>query len=622
MERRDFEVLDGTLHNLQIELSSEKTTTRNKAFATFQDILDRRSDEINRLVNSRDYTSDTKWPSLFQSLLDGMKQHVDKIRNTAATSALENKCGMYVHVTTRLVTVANGNSDQIPKKVLLEKCLELLENNQEMDKYFGNCLLTIIDQYLVLSKKVWINIKSVSYKQYLTLLFNIVFNTGEKSDNYNFYVKCLTNAIEKGVEQLNISSTLETHLVPMLTKIQGVSSDVKMNMLKIAYLIASGTIVNKRSVTCQLLFGIAKSIFDTYNATRIRDEHRSYIIKILDLIIVADTVTDDPKALDQQSWNFLLQSCTYIVEQEIERMDRSTVAYGGASFTIDPIFIDFAAKVCALTFWDENVWVSSTGSQQPQKRMKYLGKYQALISRTEATSSNARLNRKYSWRWMLILGKVMDMHPERIENDDYEVILQLLSEFQPQIQKPEQFQGFYLACKALLSLDRTQNPEIKQKQVADYWHKIVETAARNCSSINQIHNENMMLIRLVLYFKQHKGETFIESLLDTYFTNSINRSNESIQTLITVLLTFNINVLKDPADKIEKILSYLLLKQRVNAKLSILKTEEKPKAVLIARLIVLCNMYKSTVSEVVKGKWLDEAIEYGQESWLNDEYRR
>lgn len=215
----------------------------------------------------------------------------------------------------------------------------------------------------------------------------------------------------------------------------------------------------------------------------------------------------------------------------------------------------------------------------------------------------------------------MEMHPERIESDDYEMILQLLSEFQPQIQRPEHFQGFYLACKTLLEIQETIQVS-DQKKTADFWHKIVETSARNCSSINQTSNENMMLIRLMLKYKQHKGDTFIESLLDTFFTNSINRSNESIQTLITLMLTFNINVLKDASDKVEKILSYLLLKQRVNVKISILRTQEKPKAEFVARLIVLCNMYNSTVNDVLKGKWLEEALKFGQESWVNEEFMR
>lgn len=618
MDTRDLEVFDDTLRKLQFELSSDKTTIRNKAFASLQDYLDRRSDDIDRLMTSQTYTSETTWQTLFHSTLEGLKQHVEKLRSTALTAALENKCGLYAQVLTRLVAVANGNTDQISKKVLLEEFLSLLKNNQDMDKHFGMSLFLIVDQYLVLSKKMWVGVKCDLYNQYLTLLFHIV----ENSIANDFYVNCLSNAIQHGLQHLNISSTLEEHLVPMLRKIEAETTESgKMNLFKIAYLIAFETIVNKRVVICQSLFSLAKGILTNYNPTRIRDEPRSHIIKILDLIIVAETVTDDPKALNQQNWNFLLQSCTQLIEKEIERADGSNMAYSG-NFTPDPIFIDFAAKVWALTFWDDKVWVNSTGSEQPHKRMRYVEKYQALINRTVSTSSNSGFNRKYSWRWLLILGKVMEM--KSIEGEDYEAILELLSEFQPHISKPEQFPGFYLTCKTLLTQNYTLNLKTNQKKVADYWHKIVETAARSCSSINPISNENMMLIRLILKHNQHKGEIFIESLLDTFFTNSINRSNDAIQTLITIMLTFNINFLSDPADKVEKILSYLFMKQKVTAKLvpTRLQTEEKPKAELVARLIVLCNMYKSTVDEKVKEKWLEEAITYGQDSWVNEEYKR
>ncbi|XP_063707842.1 uncharacterized protein LOC134836581, partial [Culicoides brevitarsis] len=617
MDHRELEILNSTLRNLIVELQLEKTTIRNKAFTVLQDLLDRRSVEINELINSDSFDSDITWSGLFMASLEGMHQQVLKIKATATTATLENKCGMYSHVMMRLVSVANANFDQIPKKILLEKSLEILERNPDMEEYFGNCLFTVIDRYLVLSTGVWHNVKASLYNMYLKILFQIV----EKSVTNNFYVTCLCNAIDVGVQHLNVSSALEAHLVPLLMKIEAEPSESgKMNLLKVAYLIAFETVVNKRIITCQFMFQLAKNLLVTYNPTRIRDEHRIYIIKILDLIIVAETLTENPKALSPENWNTLLQGCTFIVEQEIDRMDRSTYRLNSNNAASDAIFYDFAAKVCALTFWDSEIW--STGSEQPLKRMKYLGKYPALISRVETTSSNHSSRYKFSWRWMLILGKVLETHPERIESDDYEQILQLLAEFQPTIQKPEHFQGFYLACRALLEHETPEKVFGDEKKIAEHWHKIVETAARNCSSINQTSNENLMLIRLMMRHKKHNGEVFIESLLDTYFTNSINRSDESIQTLIALLLTFNINVLKDPADKIEKILSYLLEKQRVNAKTSILKSQEKPKAELVARLIVICNMYKSTLNAAFKEKWLQEALGHGQELWVNSEYEK
>uniref|UniRef100_A0A336N0J5 CSON008049 protein n=1 Tax=Culicoides sonorensis TaxID=179676 RepID=A0A336N0J5_CULSO len=613
-----LQIFDSTLGTCKIELLSDKSAIRNKAFAQLQDFLDRRSDEIHELVKSNEYKSDTTWESLFNAALDGIVIHVEQIKSKAANSALINKCALYEQVVKRLVEVANNQiEDHISKKVILEKCSSLLNDNSDMIKYFGDCLLTLVDDHIAKSKGVWYKIKCDDYKQWINRLFGYLINDQNHIPKAKI-IACLSSGILAGLQNLNIASALNSFMEPITVKIVTASNEYeKINLMKIAYMIAFETIANNRVETSKCLMEISKVIFKNYNARFVRDDQRSCITKILDLAIETQIITDDDaKLLSEDDFGLLLENCFNFVEQEIARMDHAL-----GNVVTDSIFIDFATKVCTLSLWNDFTWTSSNCNEQPHKKMKFLNKFPALISRTEGTSSNRRQVNKYSWRWILILCKITEKHPELITNDDYETILQLLSDFQTRIQKPEEFYGFYIGVKSLLDYEKKNQTCINQKQLNEYWENISKNAVRNCCSINPVSNENLLLLRLILIHKQHKGEQFIESLLGTYFTDSIRRSNDSIHTLITILLTFNIHIFKDVDAKVEKILAFLLCKKMNEKKLLSEKFFDKADPVLIAKCVVLCNLHKTTFNESIKSEWLEESVNFGLDKWETDEYK-
>lgn len=66
--------------------------------------------------------------------------------------------------------------------------------------------------------------------------------------------------------------------------------------------------------------------------------------------------------------------------------------------------------------------------QSNEKRVKRAYKMQALLD--NITMFNSKTNKKYCWRWFIILAELIHQYPESVLEEDYQPLLDLLCNYQ------------------------------------------------------------------------------------------------------------------------------------------------------------------------------------------------
>lgn len=178
----------------------------------------------------------------------------------------------------------------------------------------------------------------------------------------------------------------------------------------------------------------------------------------------------------------------------------------------------------------------------------------------------------------------------------------------------------YLVCQSLLEYDQlktNKKGDVQQIEIEQLWFVIADYTFRSSTTSHTISDAGDALLKLILKNNKHKGESFVQSILDAYISNSIKPTNNTVKTLIVVLLAFNINLLPKAEESVEKIIAYALGKHSLknNVLRAMLVANKKPDAVYIARLVVLCSLFKSNIKKNLKNCWMDDALTYNTNLW-------
>lgn len=407
-----MQALDYELQNICSGLVSEGTPMRNKAFQALQDILNNRENDIHEMSDCPNYSSSMSWTHLWTSTLDGITYHVEKILSTQNNNSLKSKCFLYGNVTVKLVSTSNHKSDNISKKLIIEKCIEILNHSDAMQQYFGSSLLQILETNVLLSRTVWKDVSCKIFGPMINLLVNFLQT---KTIPDHIVLNTLLLVVKSGIEKLHIGDILASQLSKLKTLFKTERrEDFKIILLKVICLIVFEIVPDHPKVVSEYLYDISIDIFKTYGASSLRDEQKVSLFKLLDLTVVLCNPCFGLETLDEEKWHKLLKNLVVVViEKEISNLDRKNTAYL-QGIVIDPVFIELSARVCALAFWQPEVWQQKSENEQVQKRPRHIEKIEALLDRVERNQEVQRYGQEYSWRWLLVLAKILKNHPNII----------------------------------------------------------------------------------------------------------------------------------------------------------------------------------------------------------------
>lgn len=187
---------------------------------------------------------------------------------------------------------------------------------------------------------------------------------------------------------------------------------------------------------------------------------------------------------------------------------------------------------------------------------------------------------------MSIFARLLECHPCCLELSDMQPILQMLHEFQLTIQYPVQVVILHRIARVLLLAKKSithRSPLINAEFFTDMWLKIAQTAFRT-TSLNLL-AENIRLLREIVVGNRVLPNAFVESIVKTFLSNSIRKSNDAVQLLIEIFKHYNVDALGF-ADCRVQTMKWLLKNEQVVLNFEAIRVEN------VAELAVLCLFSK------------------------------
>lgn len=252
-----------------------------------------------------------------------------------------------------------------------------------------------------------------------------------------------------------------------------------------------------------------------------------------------------------------------------------------------PVFSALGAALCAVLFWDSSVWSETDGGgtdgEPTRKRQRRPERLNGVMDAAETQKD------KFCWRWMAILADLMATYPSSLEAPDFQPLLHMLHQFQLVIQYPVEVEILGRLVDILLRVEAqlgANSDRIDRAFCDDLWYKIAQNAFRTTSATLQ--QGNVDLMRRLVVHKRCLPDTFLTTVLRTFLSDAIRRSNAAVRLLIAILRHNNIDAL-DQADVKE--MRYATLAWLHRQKIVLVNTE-RIEPMLVAELTVLCVLTK------------------------------
>lgn len=127
-------------------------------------------------------------------------------------------------------------------------------------------------------------------------------------------------------------------------------------------------------------------------------------------------------------------------------------------------------------FWDEdfcnNQRNENENGETSRKRYKRSNKIQSFLDLI--IQNNSQMN----WRWLVILSETINSYPHVVENKaDILNLLELIADFQVQVQYPLQIASIIKCCRILIESE-INLPKQDQLDLQDMWDKITTSCYR------------------------------------------------------------------------------------------------------------------------------------------------
>lgn len=409
---------------------------------------------------------------------------------------------------------------------------------------------------------------------------------------------------------LNIFEQLKSIIA---TRHSGSSYDrERQDLLMLVYYCCRDNIVDFRFEICRFLEEFAQLIKPAF-LNDLHNRCRPILFKLMDLALIAHIpkLGDDKDQMEyihnKTNWYKTLKLYDEMLLDELKPSK-----FGIREKTppkISSIMCEFAARFCFYTYWNDDIFQEQeskdSDEQAPSKRIKLTNKLQTIIERIKPPIDRPGI---YNWKWLAVLCELIGNYPQTLQNDDIADILVLLSECQPFIDFKEQIYSFTKCCSILLQHEEkfkaTANILVFNRcQVL--WSKISDEAARCCSNSNKNLIESHILLQLLIYHHKYSSPAFIESVVKIFTSNSTIKCDTTLNTLIVLLKSFNLDSLQNGKEYAKEILRFAFQKITLAVLKKVIAGNDKPTYPVLANLAILCSLLKTDVINSYKNVKID-----------------
>lgn len=422
-------------------------------------------------------------------------------------------------------------------------------------------------------------------------------------------VTCAKLSIELGCAFSHLSTVLATHLEPLTALLEKRSLDrERLELLNVAYHLCRSIAVESRFAVCQFTETNAKVIHSVFKVD-LAEESKEMLFKLMDLSLVVHypSLNEDRCKLefvsDRTAWYVQLRNFEYAAHQEMKLPPKSR--YRSGKLEMNQIVVQFMARLTCLMYWDDSFWLEIEADEsQPAKRIQRANKLQTLLDFAQPSTDPNEFN----WKWLVVISEVIYNYPLALRNENFQPLLHILAQVQPMIENELHVYAF-TKCSFVL-LQREPNfiaNDIVTKLCNDYWNKIADASIRVCTTSNKHSVENHILLQTLLHHQKCSSNSSIKDIIKIFLDNATIKSDATLQTLVTLMQSFNLDTLPNGNELAAKILTYTFEKPNISNLKKVITTSssKKPTARILSKVAVMCCLSKTDLVNVSKAINLD-----------------
>ncbi|XP_050088728.1 serine/threonine-protein kinase ATM [Anopheles aquasalis] len=562
-------VLDRDVCMLLVEMRSDKVTVRQKAVSRMLMIANGRTEEFSSYIDSEQF--ETGWNDVFDATYHSI---LKQAHSTSAT--VKGKNDDYVVLIHKIAECAMlGDAARLTFQQLIDYALQGLEDDA-IRTHFGLCFVQLIQKHVLGVK--W-DLTTISYEHWRSLI-DKCFVLLDDVQLGKQVLQCLSLAIRKFLGNCSKTTFLANYFPRLMEQIRHTEKNKSMHeLIGIALHVVQAVAVDGR-VKAQTFVSSLKPYLVKAYEVKMADEQKIVLFRLMHLSLILDSpggnlrpVQDDrltdelpaPSIVPQERSKQLRQLFSIVSAELKELLSRSyapkyTTPEREMKF-VDG-FLDFAARLCYTIYWDENgCVVNEESGESSSKRAKKCRKLQSLMDFANTTSSPNNMC------WLIILSLLLERHcMEPLQPEDFQPLLQQLSELQPAVQSVEQHRAFYRCCEALLQYEETRMIRSSMGDAqfcGDLWSMILKAACRSSSSTSlAIAEESCRLMQLLIRYRKYPSIDLLhDTILEGFYSNAIKKTNASASCLQSILEKLSgIDCLSGGKDEVlKKMFDYLYL---------------------------------------------------------------
>lgn len=439
---------------------------------------------------------------------------------------------------------------------------------------------------------------------------------------FNELSSCAYDIIEIGSFYSHLPSELMslkvfTYLQTLLEK--RVDENEKSEVIAIAFQCCKNVLGEQREEICQFVQTVSEYVVAFLRKKDLSEKLKMVRIQFMDLLLIAHCPNlgrSDQLSMelipDRQSWMKIMVECEEVVKNELAQ---SLSKYRDKkSADVNPIVAQCAARFCFYFHWNDRRELEEEGEPSSSKRARVTTKVEFMIEKIQPS-----LN-EFNWKWLFVFSELIFNYKDSLMSEDLPQILKMLSECQPKIDytqdRNSQIYAFTKCCFVIMQKEKIITNLLVANLCKDLWMKIGDETVRACAGSANGANEAHILLQLLLRYEKCSSPSFIEAVLKMFTSNTVNRNEKTLNTLISLLKTFNLDSLANGKDLAQKILNYALQKHTMaSLKKVITSGNEKPSNKLLSELAICCCLLKTDVINFFKKyqKFDDEKI--FEENW-------
>ncbi|KAL7034827.1 hypothetical protein ACKWTF_008120 [Chironomus riparius] len=613
------------IEDLKRDLRTDKKLNRQKAFANLSLLVTNQRHIVNRVFEDSERDAELSYDAFFYSAHEGIKIQALTLGDSDIHEG-DNRIRIY---STAMSDLQEASNDPLcpPQSIiqntqLIQAVIEVLRNGLLL-RHFGNTYLSLLNRVFE-SSTDFTAIQCEDWKVILKMLIKIMKANSPKF-TFLLLVECAQKVTIAGCENsylaleminLNVFEQLKNIIASRNSGTNYVKE--RQELIVLLYYCCRDNIVDFRFEICRFLEEFTFHINTAFLSDK-HDRYRPFLFKLMDLALIAHIpmLGNDKDQMeyihDKKNWFNTIKQYEYLLLEDLKPMG---MAYREKiPPKVSSITCEFAARFCFYAYWNDEIFkdheTEDSGEHVP-KRMKLTNKLQTIIERIKPSVERPGI---YNWKWLAVLCELIENYPQTLQNDDIAEIIILLSECQPMIDFKEQIYSFTKCCSILLQHEEgfknTAN-KLVYSRCQTLWSKISDEAARCCSNSNKNLIESHKLLQLLIYHHKYSSPAFIESVIKIFTSNSTIKCDTTLDTLIVLLKSFNLDSLQNGKEYAKEILRFAFEKITLAVLKKVIAGNDKPSYPVLAHLAILCSLLKTDVMNYYKNMKIDASDFYGK----------